>query len=173
MYYPSLHPIIVTVGHQRSMVVVCLLSFFLPFFFVIFRNFTINYIINQYNMAGQKAPQTKNNTGVSSATRDAFQSTTRRKQTSSTTQQTAKIQEIDDDELEEEEEDEDEEFDEEDEDSDSDSDSDVSDSDIDDIPGTARLCVMSNSFVRARKQAKSTLQVSPTDRNDTLIDQFS
>ncbi|KAG0297462.1 hypothetical protein BGZ96_006418 [Linnemannia gamsii] len=100
-------------------------------------------------MAGQKAPQTKNNTGVSSATKDASQSTTRRNQTASTTQQTAKIQEIndddDDDELEEEEEeDEDEEFDEED---DSDSDSDASDSDIDDIPEPEKWKIITESGI--------------------------
>jgi hypothetical protein len=128
-------------------------------------------------MAGQKVPQTKNNTGVSSATKDASQSTTRRKQTTSTTQQTAKIQEInDDDELndEQENEDEDEEFDEDDEEDDSDSDSDASDSDIDDIPGTAHLCVVSSPSVRKRQRAnKSTFHVSPTDRYDTFIDLFS
>ncbi|KAF9144835.1 hypothetical protein BGX30_011333 [Mortierella sp. GBA39] len=94
-------------------------------------------------MAGQNAPQTKNNIGVSSATRDASQSTTRRKQHAST-QQTAKIQEIIDDE-----EEEDEEFDEDedDEEDDSDSDSDASDSDIDDIPEPEKWKIITESGI--------------------------
>ncbi|KAF9154636.1 hypothetical protein BG015_000321 [Linnemannia schmuckeri] len=100
-------------------------------------------------MAGQNAPQTKDNTGVSSATRDASQSTTRRKQPAST-QQTAKIQEInDDEEVEEGEEDEDEEFDEDEdnEEADSDSDSDASDSDIDDIPEPEKWKIITESGI--------------------------
>ncbi|KAF9544668.1 hypothetical protein EC957_011775 [Mortierella hygrophila] len=94
-------------------------------------------------MAGQNAPQTKSNIGVSSATRDASQSTTRRKQHVST-QKTAKIQEIiDDDEEEDEEFDEDED----DEEDDSDSDSDASDSDIDDIPEPEKWKIITESGI--------------------------
>ncbi|KAK5828872.1 hypothetical protein F5H01DRAFT_329057 [Linnemannia elongata] len=94
-------------------------------------------------MAGQNAPQTKNNAAVSSATRDASQSTKRRKQPAST-QHTAKIQEIVDDE-----EEEDEEFDEDedDEEDDSDSDSDASDSDIDDIPEPEKWKIITESGI--------------------------
>lgn len=115
-------------------------------------------------MAGQNAPQTKNNAGVSSATKDASQSTTRRKQPAST-QQTAKIQEIIDDE-----EEEDEEFDEDedDEEDDSDSDSDASDSDIDDIPGTTPRLLNRKTFPAREDYArKVNSQVSPTDRHNT------
>lgn len=114
-------------------------------------------------MAGQNAPQTKNNAAVSSATRDASQSTTRRKQPAST-QHTAKIQEIVDDE-----EEEDKEFDEDedDEEDDSDSDSDASDSDIDDIPGIAPHLLNGKSFpTRENYARKVSSQVSLTDRHN-------
>ncbi|KAF9124346.1 hypothetical protein BGW39_008285 [Mortierella sp. 14UC] len=101
-------------------------------------------------MAGQNASQARNNTGASSATRDASQSATRRKAATASTQQTAKIQEIIDDEEEEEEGDEDfdEDFDE-----DDDSDSDRSDSDIDDIPEPEKWKIITESGIIDQVQA--------------------
>ncbi|KAF9912963.1 hypothetical protein EC991_007577 [Linnemannia zychae] len=100
-------------------------------------------------MAGQNAAQARNNSGVSSATRDASQSATRRKVATASSQQTAKIQEIIDDE-----EEDDEDFDEDkDDEEDDDSDSDQSDSDIDDIPEPEKWKIITESGIIDQVQA--------------------